>query len=116
MLPSTSIKFDSRFFIQLSINLLIVAIVLLLANNALAGATGGEALSGTLTKVVCELTGTTGKAIATLAIVAMGMGLFVGKLSWGVAAATSVGVGMLFAAPKVVSWLSASAELAACPA
>lgn len=65
-----------------------------------------DALSCTLKRVVDTLTGPMGKAIASIAIVALGIGLFMGKLSWGLAVATAVGVAMIFGANSIVDWLS----------
>jgi type IV secretion system protein VirB2 len=67
------------------------------------------AIGDTLCKVVGSLTGVWGKAIATIAIIVLGIGLFLGKLSWGVAIATAIGIGMIFGAGTIVSWLAPTA-------
>ena len=41
-----------------------------------------------------------------VAIFSVGVGLFLGKLNWGIAAATAAGVGIIFSAPQLVSWLA----------
>jgi type IV secretory pathway VirB2 component (pilin) len=74
--------------------------------------TDNDAVGGVLTKVSCSLTGTWGKAIATIAIVALGIGLFLGKLSWGLAISTAVGVGMIFGAAQITQWLGGTSAIA----
>jgi type IV secretion system protein VirB2 len=63
-----------------------------------------------LCKVVKLLTGKAGRAIASTAVVVLGIGLFLGKLSWGIAVATAVGIGLIFGAERVVFWLSPTAD------
>jgi type IV secretion system protein VirB2 len=63
-----------------------------------------------LCKVVKLLTGKAGRAIASTAVVVLGIGLFLGKLSWGIAVATAVGIGLIFGAERVVLWLSPSPD------
>jgi type IV secretion system protein VirB2 len=77
------------------------------ANNIHASTAAREnAIEDTLCNVVNSLTGGVGKGVATIAIIALAIGLFLGKLSWGLAMATGVGVGLVFGAPTVVEWLS----------
>ena len=74
-----------------------------------------DGISGTLCKVTTLLTGALGKGIATVAVVVLGVGLFLGKLSWGLAIATALGIGMIFSAGKIVNWLGGSSSTASCP-
>ncbi len=66
-----------------------------------------DALTGTLCNVVNALQGTLGKAIATIAVIVLGVGLFLGKLSWPLAIATAIGIGLIFGATSIVEWVSA---------
>ena len=51
-----------------------------------------------------------------MAIFSVGVGLFLGKLNWGVAAATAAGVGIIFSAGKLVNFIAGSvADRAVCP-
>jgi type IV secretory pathway VirB2 component (pilin) len=70
-----------------------------------AGDTANDAIGSTLCLITNSLTGTWGKAIATVAIVALGIGLFLGKLSWGLAMSTAIGVGLIFGAGQVATFL-----------
>ena len=58
--------------------------------------------------VVVIMTGTTGKAIATVAIIAVGVGALLGKISWGMALIVALGVALVFGAASVVSALGGS--------
>lgn len=74
-----------------------------------AFASGNDVIGNTLCNLVNNISGGIAKSIATMAIFAVGIGLFMGKLSWGTAALTAAGVGVIFGAGKLVSWLSAGA-------
>jgi type IV secretion system protein VirB2 len=77
------------------------------ANNSSASTqTTDNAIETTLCNVVNSLTGGIGRSVATIAIIALAIGLFLGKLSWGLALATALGIAMVFGAPTVVVWLS----------
>jgi type IV secretory pathway VirB2 component (pilin) len=62
-----------------------------------------------ITKVLCnvvgQLQGGLGKAIATIAIIVLGISLFLGKLSWPLALVTAIGIGMIFGAANIVEWV-----------
>jgi type IV secretion system protein VirB2 len=68
----------------------------------------GDAISGVLCTIVNKFNGPLGKGIATLAIIVIGVGLFLGKLNWAVAVATAIGIGLIFGAGNMVSWISAA--------
>ena len=55
--------------------------------------------------VVTIMTGTTGKALATVAIIAVGVGALLGKISWGMALIVALGVALVFGAASIVSAL-----------
>jgi type IV secretory pathway VirB2 component (pilin) len=42
-----------------------------------------------------------------IALVALGIGIFLGKLSWPLALATAVGITFIFSAGSIVGWLTA---------
>ena len=69
-------------------------------------ATADNAISDVLCVTVNWFTGPIGKAIATLAIVAMGIGLFLGKISWPLALTTALGIGLIFGASAMVTTLT----------
>ncbi len=51
-------------------------------------------------------TGVAGKAFATFAVVAVGVGFYTGKVSWGLMVGTAVGIGLIFGAPTIVTAVS----------
>jgi type IV secretory pathway VirB2 component (pilin) len=81
-----------------------------------ASATGtADPIGDTLCKVSNMLTGRGGKAIATIGLVALGIGLFLGKLSWGLAIATGIGIMLIFGSGDVIKWIGGTAGSASCP-
>ncbi|MFQ3306936.1 MAG: type IV secretory pathway VirB2 component (pilin) [Candidatus Midichloriaceae bacterium] len=71
-------------------------------------AAAGKGISDVLCNVIQLAQGSIGKTIATLIIISMAMGLFLGKITWGVAIAVAVGMGVLFGADTVVGFLAGS--------
>ncbi len=69
-----------------------------------------DVVGQTLCRLVSNLSGGIARGIATIAIFSVGVGLFLGKLNWGIAAATAAGVGIIFSAPKLVAFLSGNTE------
>ena len=66
----------------------------------------GQGIANVLCHVIDVAKGATGKTIATLVIISMAIGLFLGKITWGVAIAVAVGMGILFGADNVVQFVS----------
>lgn len=82
--------------------------------SASADAAKNDVVGQTLCRLVSNLSGGIARGIATIAIFSVGVGLFLGKLNWGIAAATAAGVGIIFSAPKLVAFLSGDADNAKC--
>jgi type IV secretion system protein VirB2 len=72
--------------------------VMLAPVDANATQTIGSLLCG----VVSWFTGTIGQGIATLAIIIIGIGALMGKVSWGMAIIVGIGVALIFGAPTLV--------------
>jgi len=97
--------------------IIMLCLVLFIALPDLASASGSaDAITNTLCNIVKKLTGPIGKGIATIAIVVLAIGLFVGKLSWALFIATSVGIGMIFGAQGIVNMLSPTSGSDPCAA
>ena len=77
--------------------------VMLLPMDAMAGEP--DALKDVLCNVVGWFTGSIGAGIATLAIIVIGIGALMGKVSWGMAIIVGLGVGVIFGAPTIVEAL-----------
>ena len=71
---------------------------------------GGGAITYTLNNIVTALQGTLGKSIATIAVIVLGIGLFLGRISWPLAIATAVGIGLIFGAVSIIDWVSGGAS------
>jgi type IV secretory pathway VirB2 component (pilin) len=75
------------------------------------GGSGGSGGSdgGTIGNLLCNVagwfTGSVGKGIATLAIIVIGIGALMGKVSWGMAIIVGIGVAVIFGAPTIVDEL-----------
>lgn len=75
-----------------------------------ASANGGGVIGGLLCNVAKWFSGPVGKGIATLAIIVIGVGALMGKVSWGMAIIVGVGIAVIFGAPTIVSELGGTAE------
>lgn len=117
MLKDFRIELNTELYWRLVLLMGLVAMIISASDSAFAATTdtSTDVIGGTLCKVVNLLTGNIARAIATIAIFVVGAGLFVGKASWPVAATTAVGVGIIFSAGKLVSWLAGSNAGAECP-
>lgn len=101
-----------KLFIVLCVSLMLVAI----ADSAYATAAGNnDVIGATLCRLVQNINGSIAKSIATLAIFAVGISLFMGKLNWGTAAMTAGGVGVVFGSAKLVAWLQGGTANTDCP-
>ena len=56
--------------------------------------------------VINQITGGIGKVISVLILISMAIGLFLGKITWGLAIAVMVGMGLLFGAKGIVDVIS----------
>jgi type IV secretion system protein VirB2 len=72
----------------------------------MAHATGTNAIEEVFCNVVAVLNGPTGKAIATVAVIAVGVGALLGKISWGMALIVALGVALIFGANTIVNAIS----------
>jgi type IV secretion system protein VirB2 len=78
------------------------------SGNFGAGDGAGGAIGDVLCNVVGWFTGKLGQGIATLAIIVIGVGALMGKVSWGMAIIVGIGVGVIFGAPTIVTALGGS--------
>ena len=91
-----------------------MTVILASSDSAFAESSDNDVIGQTLCRLVENLSGGIARGIATIAIFAVGVGLFLGKLNWGIAAATAAGVGVIFSAPKLVAFLSGDEADATC--
>jgi type IV secretory pathway VirB2 component (pilin) len=91
--------------------LLSIFAIIILAEPVFAATTYKPTqIDQTMCTVVTMLTGTIGKAIAIFAIIFIGVSLFMGKVSWGLAISTAIGIGAIFGAAGIVDTLSGKAK------
>ena len=103
-------KYSSKNLMNLALCLFAAYAVMLLPEAAMAGQTIGSLLCG----VASWFVGPLGQGIATLAIIVIGIGALMGKVSWGMAIIVGIGVAVIFGAPVIVGELSTDAGLAGC--
>ncbi|MGI4775384.1 MAG: TrbC/VirB2 family protein [Janthinobacterium lividum] len=107
-------EIDRDFAWRLLLTLCLISVVTISSDYAFADDTTNDVIGNTLCRLVSNLSGGIARAIAALAIFSVGVGLFLGKLNWGIAAATAAGVGIIFSAPKLVAFLSGDTADATC--
>ena len=79
-----------------------------LGNTAQDSSTIGNLLCG----VAGWFTNSVGQGIATLAIIVVGIGALMGKVSWGMAIIVGLGVAVIFGAPTLVNELAGKGNCA----
>jgi type IV secretory pathway VirB2 component (pilin) len=68
-------------------------------------ASAGNPVGDTLCAVVDWFTGPVGGGIATLAVIIIGIGALMGKVSWGMAIIVGLGVAVVFGAAPLITEL-----------
>jgi type IV secretion system protein VirB2 len=95
--------------------LCLVAVPVLLALPDLASAADNtEAISDALCRVVNVLQNKVGRAVSMIGIAFLGIGFFLGKISWGLAIAIGLGVAGIFNAGNIVNWISGNSTSTGC--
>lgn len=97
---------SAQSMIDLCWNLTLVFAVIICATLVSDAAyASSNAIEEVFCNVVALLTGMTGKAVATVAIIAVGVGALLGKISWGMALIVALGVALIFGAASIVDAL-----------
>jgi len=92
--------FLSRSLVFFLISFLIIAN----CETAFADASA-DPIGEQLCSIINVIQGNTAKVIAIAALLSVGVGLFMGKVNWGVALTTAVGVVIMFGAGNIVGFL-----------
>ncbi len=92
---------------SLSVCVMLAYAFMLVPEAALAGG-GPSSIEDALCEVIGWFIGPVGKAIATLAIIIIGVGALMGKVSWGMAIIVGLGVAVIFGAPEIAGLLGAT--------
>jgi type IV secretion system protein VirB2 len=103
---------DARHF-SLSQAALCGGLASLLCLILVSGAAAASPYDSPMGFVLCSVAkwiiyGNLGRGLATLAIVVVGVGATLGKVSWGLAITVAVGISVVFGAPQIVSALMGS--------
>lgn len=69
-------------------------------------AAAATSLEDAATNILTALTGTLGKTLATLAVIALGFMAMFGKLAWDTAIKVIVGITLVFGAATVIKWIA----------
>lgn len=107
-------KLDSESCWKLSMLFCLSTMFLMMPEMASASATEGGAVADALCRVSNALTGKIGRGIATIGVVMLGIGLFLGKLSWGLAVAVGIGIAGIFGATTIVNWMAGTNNTSSC--
>ncbi len=98
---------------QMSLMIMLSVIVVMLPDMAFAAvAAGGEdtPIGNAMCNVADWFTGSTGQGLATLAIIVIGVGALMGKVSWGMAIIVGLGIALIFGAATMVNSIGAGGE------
>ena len=95
---------------SLSLCVMVAYAVMLVPFDALAAGGGPASIESALCTVIGWFTGNVGKSIATLAIIIIGVGALMGKVSWGMAIIVGLGVAVIFGAPQIAGLLGADGD------
>ena len=95
---------------QMSILFMLTVAVILAPELASADgySTTDDGISNVLCLIVTKLTGPIGKTIGIIALVVLGISVFMGKVSWTLALSTALGITFIFSAGKIINWLSST--------
>lgn len=78
-------------------------------SGALFAADGDDMVMKVMCNIIEYVQGTVGKAVAILILISVAAMLFFGKLSWGLAIAIVMGMGLLFGSATIVETITADA-------
>ncbi len=76
--------------------------------ESFATASTSTNLDTAMCNVLKVMQGTLGKALAAFVIVFLGISLFLGKVSWGLAISSALGIGAIFGAGSIVNAIAGS--------
>ena len=92
----------------------IFAMIPLEALAVVAGKGEGTAIDQLFCNIIRVITGTIGKGIATIALIVVGVGALMGKVSWGMAIIVALGIAIVFGAGNIVQAISGQGQGAEC--
>lgn len=97
---------NSKSFFRTHLASIVMCLMMLYTTMLPATASAATTVTNVMCLATNQLTGPVGRVIAVVVIASLAISLFLGKVSWGLAIATMVGMGILFGATSVVNLLS----------
>ena len=107
-----SLKIDSDLCWKMCIVFCLAVVVTMLPDLSALATSSDDPISEAVCTIVSKLTGPVGRAVATVAVVFVGIGLFLGKMSWGLAIAVGIGIGAIFGAAQIVQIVGGDSDVA----
>jgi type IV secretory pathway VirB2 component (pilin) len=80
----------------------------------ISNAHAGQAIGDALCKLAELALGKAGRGLATLAVIILGIGATLGKVSWGMAIIVTVGIAVVFNAETFAVWIGGPSGIANC--
>ena len=99
---------------QTSLLVLLSVIVVMVPDLAFAAAVDTP-VGQMMCNVVDFFNGNAGKGLATLAIIIIGVGALMGKVSWGMAIIVGLGIALIFGAAAMVTAIGTGGTATGCP-
>lgn len=92
----------------LMMTLMVAGSLMLMMDPAFAGFPGRDSPMGFVLCVIIDMVyGNLGRGLAILAVIIVGVGATLGKVSWGLAITVATGIATIFGAPNIVLMLTA---------
>ena len=94
---------------QIGLLFCLTTMLLLIPETSFSSSATDDGISTVLCLIVTKLTGPIGKAMGMIALVVLGISVFMGKIQWQIALSVALGITFIFSAGKIINWLSAGA-------
>jgi type IV secretion system protein VirB2 len=106
----TEQKLAFRFLALIFFSLILCLVVNLSTAYGADDSTNVNEISKVMCNAIDLLTGSIGKSITVVIIISLGIMLLLGKVTWGVAIALAIGIGVIFGSTEFVQLLSGDAS------
>ncbi len=100
------VKISAYNYWQICLLFCLTAAIILAPELSFSTSTTDDGISTVLCLIVTKLTGPVGKAAGMIALVGLGIGVFMGSLKWQLALGIALGLTFIFSAGKIINWLS----------
>jgi type IV secretory pathway VirB2 component (pilin) len=95
------------------LTLVAAAAMTMIPEISLADAGDDGGIGSAMCTIVEWFNGSTGKAIATIAIIVLGIAAFFGKVTWGMALMFAIGIFAIFGAANIVNAIASGGDATA---